>query len=68
MFARLKPRKREAVETWLRHYANVRAFETRWIKLFLTICLILPVALGHGVYSASNRNEYQRHKNTASGE
>jgi hypothetical protein len=25
--------------------------------------LILPAALGSGVYSASNRNEYQKHKN-----
>jgi hypothetical protein len=24
---------------------------------------ILPAALGPGVYSASNRNEYQKHKN-----
>jgi hypothetical protein len=24
--------------------------------------LILPTALGPGVYSASNRNEYQKHK------
>jgi hypothetical protein len=29
---------------------------------------ILPVALGPGVYSASNRNEYQKHKNNVSGE
>jgi hypothetical protein len=29
--------------------------------------LILPVALGPGVYSASNRNEYQKHKNNVSG-
>jgi hypothetical protein len=27
------------------------------------IYLILPTALGPGVYSASNRNEYQKHKN-----
>jgi hypothetical protein len=27
------------------------------------ICLILPAALGLGVYSVSNRNEYQKHKN-----
>jgi hypothetical protein len=26
------------------------------------------VALGPGVYSASNRNEYQKHKNNVSGE
>jgi hypothetical protein len=25
--------------------------------------VILPAALGPGVYSASNRNEYQKHKN-----
>jgi hypothetical protein len=30
--------------------------------------LILLVALGPGVYSASNRNEYQKHKNNVSGE
>jgi hypothetical protein len=30
--------------------------------------LILPAALGPGVYSASNRNEYQKHKNNVSGE
>jgi hypothetical protein len=31
--------------------------------------LILPAALGPGVYSASNRNEYQNHKsNNVSGE
>jgi hypothetical protein len=33
------------------------------------INLILPAILGPGVYSASNRNEYQKHKNnTVSGE
>jgi hypothetical protein len=30
--------------------------------------LILPVALGPGVYSASNRNEYQKQKNNVPGE
>jgi hypothetical protein len=30
--------------------------------------LILPVLLGPGVYSASNRNEYKKHKNNVSGE
>jgi hypothetical protein len=30
--------------------------------------VILLVALGPGVYSASNRNEYQKHKNNVSGE
>jgi hypothetical protein len=28
-----------------------------------SIYLILPAALGLGVYSASNTNEYQKHKN-----
>jgi hypothetical protein len=35
---------------------------------FLSSYLILPVAISPGVYSASNRNEYQRHKNNVSGE
>jgi hypothetical protein len=35
---------------------------------FLSSYLIIPVALGPGVYSASNRNEYQKHKNNVSGE
>jgi hypothetical protein len=35
---------------------------------FLSSYLILLVALGPGVYSASNRNEYQKHKNNVSGE
>jgi hypothetical protein len=37
-----------------------RGFETRWGELFLSIYLILPAVLGPGVYSASNRNEYQK--------
>jgi hypothetical protein len=42
--------------------------ETRSDECIFTICLILPTALGPGVYSASNRNEYQRQKNNVSGE
>jgi hypothetical protein len=45
-----------------------RGFETRWCDWFISIHLILPVALGPGVYSASNRNEYQKHKNNISWE
>jgi hypothetical protein len=33
-----------------------------------SIYLILPAALGPGVYSASNRNEYQKQKNNVFGE
>jgi hypothetical protein len=35
---------------------------------FFSICLILPAALGPRVYSASNRNEYQKQKNNVCGE
>jgi hypothetical protein len=45
-----------------------RGFETRWSQWFLSIYLILPAARGPGVYSASNRNEYQKHINNVSGE
>jgi hypothetical protein len=45
-----------------------RGFETRWGEWFLSSYLILPAAPGPGVYSASNRNEYQKHKNNVSGE
>jgi hypothetical protein len=34
----------------------------------LSSYLILPAALGPGVYTASNRNEDQKHKNNVSGE
>jgi hypothetical protein len=34
----------------------------------ITVYLILPGALGLVVYSASNRNEYQKQKNNVSGE
>jgi hypothetical protein len=33
-----------------------------------SIYLILPAALGPGVYSATKRNEYQKQKNIACGE
>jgi hypothetical protein len=36
--------------------------------LLPAIYLILPVALGPGVYSASNRNEYWKQKNNVFGE
>jgi hypothetical protein len=37
------------------------------IALLLLFHLILLAALGPGVYSASNRNEYQKQKNNVSG-
>jgi hypothetical protein len=33
-----------------------------------SVDLILPAILGPGVYSTSNRNEHQKHKNNISGE
>jgi hypothetical protein len=39
-----------------------RGFEIRCGELFLSIYLILLAALASGVYLASNRNEYQKHK------
>jgi hypothetical protein len=38
------------------------------VNEFSSIYLILPVGLGPGVCSASNRNEYQKQKNYVSGE
>jgi hypothetical protein len=45
-----------------------RGFETRWDEWIFWIYLILPAALGPGVYSSSNRNEYQKQKNNVCGE
>jgi hypothetical protein len=39
-----------------------RGFETRVGHWISSIYLILPSATGPGVYSASNRNEYQKYK------
>jgi hypothetical protein len=43
-------------------------FETKQGEWMFSICLILPAALDRGVYSASNRNEYQKNTNNASRE
>jgi hypothetical protein len=45
-----------------------RGFQTWWGELIFSIHLILPAALGPGVYSASNRNQYQKQENNVSGE
>jgi hypothetical protein len=44
-----------------------RVFQIRRGEYF-SIFLILPVTIDHGVYSAFNRNEYQKHKNIISEE
>jgi hypothetical protein len=45
-----------------------RGFETRCGERFLSIYPILPAALGPGVYSASNKNGYQKHTHNVSEE
>jgi hypothetical protein len=42
--------------------SEYRGFETRSGKRMSSICVILPAPIVLGVYSASNRNEYQRQK------
>jgi hypothetical protein len=56
---------------WLRPYAtSQKVADSRpdEVNEFFSIYLILPAALGAGVYSASNRNEYQKQTNNVSGE
>jgi hypothetical protein len=38
------------------------------VNEFFSIYLILPVALGPEIHSASNKNEYQKQKDNVSGE
>jgi hypothetical protein len=47
---------------------NVASSSPDEVIEFFSIYLILPAALGPGVYSASNRNEYQKQKKNFSGE
>jgi hypothetical protein len=51
----------------LRHYA-IKIAGSRPDEVNFSIYLILPAALGLGVHSASNRNEFQKQKNSVSGE
>jgi hypothetical protein len=55
----------------LRHYARswklAGSRPDEAIEIF-SIYVNLPAALGPGVYSASNRNEYQKQKENVSGE
>jgi hypothetical protein len=62
-------------EDWYGHSDNiicykpeVHEFETRWSGWFFSIYLIIPAALGPGIYSDSNRNEYQKQKSNVSWE
>jgi hypothetical protein len=58
-----------SVAWWLRRYATSRkvaGLRTDEVITFFSIYLILPASLGAGIYSASNRNEYQKQKNDVS--
>jgi hypothetical protein len=58
-----------AVAYWIRHYAtNRKVVGSIPYEVIFKIYLILPATLGPGVYSASNRTEYQKQKNDVSGE
>jgi hypothetical protein len=55
----------------LKHYATSRKVagsSPDEVTAIFSIYVILSAALGPGVYSASNRNEYQKQKNNVSGE
>jgi hypothetical protein len=52
---KLRRSKISPTEEWIIKHAEYRS-------------TILPAALDPRVYSASNRNEYQKHKNNVSGE
>jgi hypothetical protein len=45
-----------------------RGFETDEVNELFPIYIILPAEPGPGVYSACNRNEYQKQKNNVSEE
>jgi hypothetical protein len=47
---------------------NVEGSRSDEVNELFSIYLILPAALDPEVYSASNRNEYQKQKNNISGE
>jgi hypothetical protein len=49
-------------EKGLSYKLEDHVFETWWGERHLSICLILPAALDHEVYSVSNRSEYQKLK------
>jgi hypothetical protein len=40
-----------------------RWFEIRWREWNVPIYIVFPAALGHGVYSATNRYDYEQKKN-----
>jgi hypothetical protein len=71
MNGKLKIMEAAAATQWLRHHATnrkVAGSRPKGRNNFFSIYLILPTALGPGVHSASNRNEYQKRKNNVSGE
>jgi hypothetical protein len=49
-------------------FEKVTGFRPNEVIEFFSVYLILPAALGPGVYSVSNRNEYQKQDKNVSGE
>jgi hypothetical protein len=45
-----------------------RGFETRWGECIFSMYLVLPAALGPGIYSTTNRNDYQKQQMNVSRE
>jgi hypothetical protein len=46
---------------------RVNSYKANFRWMIISIYLLLSAVLGPGVYSASNRNEYQKQKNNVSG-
>jgi hypothetical protein len=44
---------------------KVSGYRPDEVNDFFSICLIIPAALGPGIYLASYRNEYQKQKNVS---
>jgi hypothetical protein len=66
-----KKRKRSFLRKQLQNHAASRMVvgsSPDEVTEFLSIYIILPAALGPGVHSASERNEYQKQKSNVSGE
>jgi hypothetical protein len=49
--------------SWAWYVARMKEYRNAYVISGESSYLILPVALDPEVYSASNRNEYQKHKN-----
>jgi hypothetical protein len=61
----------QALAWWLRHFVTnrkVAGSRPNEVNGFFSMYLILPAAIRPGVYSATDRNEYQKQKNNICGD